>query len=149
MPRVSVRNWLRKPSRPRVGTLKRMWTWPSPGEFMSSISPLPPAKLLDHDAAVFFGDINLHFFQRLHADAVFFMEDDFRLRDLQFVAFAPHGFDQDGQMQLAPARNAELVGGVGVFDAQGDIGLKFFHQPLAQLAGRGPLAFAARSAATC
>ena len=72
------------------------------------------------------------------------MEDDFRLGNLKLVAFAAHGLDQHGQMQLASARYTELVGRVRVFDPQGDIGLKLFHQPLAQLSGCRPLAFAAR-----
>ncbi len=54
-----------------------------------------PSKLLDDDAGILFGDINLDFFQRLHALAVFLVKDDFRLGDLQLVAFPAHGLNQD------------------------------------------------------
>ncbi len=47
-------------------------------------------------------------------------------------------------MQLAPARYGKLIGRIGVFHPQRDIRLQFFHQALAQLARRGPLALAAR-----
>ena len=46
-------------------------------------------------------------------------------------------------MQFAAAENAEGVGGVGIFDAHGDVGEQFFLQARAQITGSDVLAFAA------
>jgi hypothetical protein len=50
----------------------------------------------------------------------------------QFVAFAAHVLEQDGQVQFAAARHAEHVGIGRVLDAQRDVALQF-----ARAGGRG------------
>ena len=60
-------------------------------------------------------------------DAVDFFGDDFWFGDGQFVSFAPHRFDQDGQVQFASSANADGIIAIGdFFDFEGDIGPFFF-----------------------
>ena len=59
---------------------------------------------------------------------------DFRLADLQFVAFAPHHLDQNGELQFAAAHHLERIGAARFFDPDGDVGQQFFVQPVAQIA---------------
>src|SRR5262249_53445427 len=80
---------------------------------------------------------------RLEFASVFVAHDDFRLADHQFKAFAPHGFDEDGELQFAAAENAEGFGRVGVFDANGNVGEQFFLQAVAEVARSEVAAFAA------
>ena len=42
--------------------------------------------------------------------------------DLELVALAPHGFDEDREVQLAASAHIEDVGGRAVLNAQRDIG---------------------------
>ncbi len=44
VPRVSVRNWVRKPMRPRAGTMNSMRTQPVPWLVMVSMRPLRAAR---------------------------------------------------------------------------------------------------------
>ncbi len=64
------------------------------------------------------------------------MHDDFGSRYREFEALATHRLDQDGEMQLAAARDAELVGVLGLIDAQRDVVLQFLHESLADLPTR-------------
>ncbi len=75
------------------------------------------------------------------------MQNDFRLRDLQFVAFPAHLFDQDAEMQLSTASDQEPVRTVRFLHAQGDIRFELFEQSLAQVPRREELAFTARERA--
>ena len=75
------------------------------------------------------------------------MQNDFRLRDLQFIALPAHLFDQDAEMQFTTASDQEAVGTVGFLHAEGDIRFQFFEQSLAQMARREELALAARKRA--
>ena len=60
----------------------------------------------------------------------------------QFVAFAAHHFDQDGELQFAAAHHFEGV--VAQFlHADGDVGEQFLIQALAQIARGDPLALPA------
>ena len=60
----------------------------------------------------------------------------------EFKPFAAHVFEQDGQMQFAASGDAENVGIVGVFHAQGDVFQQFAVEPFANLAGSDVFAFA-------
>ena len=59
----------------------------------------------------------------------------FRLGNLELVSFPPHCLHQYRQVQLAPARNQELIGSVGGFHSQTHVGAQFPHQPFVQIAG--------------
>src|SRR6201991_1055384 len=75
-----------------------------------------------HDATlVDLFDVDHQFLDRLHLLAVDFLEDDFRTRHRQLVAFATHVLDQHRKMQFAAARDQELVGVGAVFHAKGDV----------------------------
>ena len=80
------------------------------------------AQALHDDADVGFRAVDHQHFQRLEALAVFGAHHDFRLADHQLVAFAAHGFDQDGELQFAAAEHAKGFGRVGVFHANGNVG---------------------------
>ena len=74
-------------------------------------------------------------FDRFDGIALDLFGDDFRPRDLEFVPFAAHGFDQDREMQFAPARDGEDVRLLGWLDPQREIRLQFAVKPLAELTG--------------
>ena len=104
----------------------------------------PGAERFHHDADERFRAIDDQQFERFEAPAVFGAHHDFRLADHQLVAFAAHGFDQDGQLQFAAAQHAKRVGGAGIFHAQRDVGEQFLFEPRAQVARSDVLPFAAR-----
>ena len=68
-----------------------------------------------------------------------------RGRDLELIALAAHGLDEDGQRHLAAARDVEGVRrALDLGHAQRDVLERLAVQPLAQLAGGDELALAAR-----
>ena len=72
-----------------------------------------------------------------------FLRQDLGLANHQLVAFAPHHFDQNGQLQFAAPHHFECVRTAGLFHADGDIGQQFLVQPVAQITRRDELSFAA------
>ena len=92
------------------------------------------------DANEIFGAIDDQHFERLEAAAVFSVHHNFGLAGHELVAFAAHGFDQNGQLQFAAAEHAKSFGSVGILDADGDIGEQFLLQTVAQVTGGDPLA---------
>ena len=97
-----------------------------------------------HDAALMgFLDIDGEQLVGLKLDAVGLLEDYARAGDGQFVAFAAHVLQQDGQVQFAAAGDEEDIGVGRVFDAQGDIGEQFLVEAFADLAAGDELAFLA------
>ena len=62
------------------------------------------------------------------------MDDDLRHRNLEFEAFAAHFFDEDGEMQLAAASDAEHIGAVCFGNVQGDVALRFLLETCPELA---------------
>ncbi len=70
-----------------------------------------------------------------------FLEDDFRAADGEFVSLAPHGFNEDGQMQFTTSRDHEAVGPSSIFHPQGDISLQLSVQAFSQLATGDKLTF--------
>src|SRR5581483_1992324 len=88
------------------------------------------AELLHHHPDEFFRNVDgqsLDWFHELALDA---SSDYLRLADHQFVAFAPHHFDQDGKLEFASAHHFEGVRRAGFVDADGDIRQQFFVEPL-------------------
>ena len=71
------------------------------------------------------------------------VEEHFRLGNLEFIALAAHILDEDGEVQLAAAADAEGIGGVGLLHAEGNVGLQLAHQAGAQVAGGDVSALAA------
>src|SRR5690606_20117448 len=100
------------------------------------------AEARHHAALVLLLEVDHELLVRLHELAVDFANDDFRARHRELVALAPHGFDQDRQVQLAATADLELVGVVGVLDAQRDVVLGLAHEAVAQLARSQELAAA-------
>ena len=90
---------------------------------------------LEHALALHdqFGGLARHFawhvddevLERLVGFAVDLAHEDLRLADLEFVPFAAHGLDQDGQMQDAASVDVPLVFAVGGFDAEREVALEF------------------------
>ena len=100
-----------------------------------------PADFFDDRALELHRHLDGQFFVRLQRHPVRFAQDHFRLGDLELVAFPAHCLDEDRKVQFATAGDQELVGGIGFFRAQGDVGLQFLVQPFAQVAGGDVLAF--------
>ncbi|MNZ14035.1 hypothetical protein D3C78_309510 [compost metagenome] len=82
-----------------------------------------------------------HGFERFLQNAVNGAQDNFRTGYRQFVAFATHVFDQDGQVQFTTAGDAELVRIFGLFHTQGHVVDQLLVQTLQNVAGGHELAF--------
>ena len=105
------------------------------------------AQKLHDRAHVFLRHFDGQVFHRLALLPVDGFVDNFRLADLQLIAFAAHGLDQDGKMQLASARDLEGVRRVRFLDAERDVRFNFFEKPVADVARGHELTFAAREGA--
>ena len=66
-----------------------------------------------------------------------------RGRDLQLVAFTAHGLDQDGQVHLTTAHDAEGIGGGGILHLQSNVLQQLFLQAVTDLAAGDVLALTA------
>ena len=71
-------------------------------------------------------------------------EQDLRPRDAEFEAFAPHGFDQDRELQFASPRDHVGVGIGGLLDLERDITLCLLKQTVADHAARHLVALGPR-----
>ena len=100
------------------------------------------AHALHHRALVLFVKVKDDEFVGFVGFAVDFFVDDFGTRDAEFVAFAAHGFDEHGEVQLAPAADFEFVGVVHFFNAQGDVVDEFALQAFFDLPASDEFAFA-------
>ena len=97
-----------------------------------------------HDVALIdLGHVDDNALHRLHDLAVLLVSQNVRGADLQLIAFAAHRLDQDGQMHLAAAHDAEGIVGGGILDLQGDILQQLAHQAVTDLAGGDVLALLA------
>ncbi len=83
-------------------------------------------------------------FQRLMQLTVDLFGQNLRLADLQFITFAAHHLDEDGELQFAAAHDFKRIGATGFFDANGDVGQQLFIETVAQIARSDILAFPAR-----
>ncbi len=90
---------------------------------------------LHHRAKLIVRHFDHQAFERLFRYALVVVQHDMRLANRQLVALAAHRFDQDRQMQHAAAEYLEGVRAVHRLNAQGDVALQFFAEPLGQGAG--------------
>ena len=102
----------------------------------------PRAHFFNNRSLILDGNLYHKLFVRLQRDPVLFPENHLGLRDLQFIAFAPHGLDEDRQVQLSAAGHQKRVRGIRFIDAQRDIGLQFFIEAIAKMARGEVFAFA-------
>ncbi len=135
VPRVSVRNSVRNPIRPRAGTRYSIRTQPVPWLTICSIRPLRSASSCVTDADVLLRNVDRHPLDRLGAHAVDLASDDLRLADGQLESLAPHQLDEHGQRELAAALDLPDVGAVGLVDAQRDVADQLAVEPRLDLAG--------------
>ena len=63
-----------------------------------------------------------------------------RGRDLQLITFAAHGLDQDGQVHLTTAHDAEGIGGGRILHLQSNVLQQLFLQAVTDLAAGDVLA---------
>ena len=87
-------------------------------EFHMPHFPAALADFFDDGALIGFRHLNRQLLVGLRDLAAVAMQNDFRLRDLQFVAFPAHLFDQDAKMQFSTAGDQKPVGTVGFLHAQ-------------------------------
>ena len=108
-----------KPMRPRVGMRYRGGYGFAVRHHVAQFA-FALAHALHHRPLVLFVQIQDDEFVGFVRFAIDFFVDDFGARDAQFVAFAPHGFDEDREVQFAAAAVFEFVRVVHFFDAQRD-----------------------------
>src|SRR5215472_16573447 len=75
------------------------------------------AEALGDDPDELVGHVDDHLFHGFAYRAVDGFRDDFGIAQLQFVTFAAHRFDEDGELQLAAAEHQECIGRVRVLYA--------------------------------
>ena len=139
MPRVSVRNSVRKPISPRAGTRYSIRTQPVEWLTICSSRPLRAGEHLGDDADVLLGDVDRQPLDRLVELAVDLAGQHLRLPGGQLEALAAHQLQQHDQLQLAAALHLPGVGALGVVDPDRDVADQLGVEPVADLA-RGQLA---------
>ena len=106
---------------------------------------LAGADLLDDRADALSGHVHDQTLDGLALLAVDGLVQHARGRDLELIALAAHGLDEDGQRHFAAARDVEGVHrALDLGHAQRNVLERFAEQALAQLAGGDELAVAAR-----
>ena len=135
MPRVSVRNSVRKPIRPRAGTRYSIRTQPVEWLTICSSRPLRAGQHLGDGADVLLGHVDRQPLDRLVHLAFDLAGDDARLAGGQLEALAPHHLQQHDQLQLAAALDLPGVGPLGVVDPDRDVADQLGVEPVADLAG--------------
>ena len=121
MPRVSVRNSVRKPIRPRAGTTTSM-PHPAGAVVDERLRPaLAQREELGDDAEVLLGHVDRDALDRLVHLAVDDPRHDLRLADGELEALAPHLLDQHRELQLAAALHLPGVRPLGREHAQRDV----------------------------
>ena len=91
---------------------------------------------LDHRADDVPRDLDVQLLVRLEDLAALLFHDHLRPRDLELVALATQGLDEDREMKLATPAHDERVRALGLGDAQGDVALQLREEALAELAAR-------------
>ena len=89
---------------------------------------------INHFAGIFLGDVDGHEFDRFAFDTVDFLDDDLRLSDLKLVAFAPHGLDEDREVQHATTEYGPDVLVVGFLNAQREVAVEFLGETVGDVA---------------
>src|SRR5690554_1734531 len=82
-----------------------------------------------------FRNVYVKYFDWLAFYSVDYLEDNLRLPNLQFIAFSPHGFYQDGQVKNTTAINQEFILTISALDSQGEVFLHFLEKPVSQMTG--------------
>ena len=127
---------------PRLGTVNSMRTRPKPWLCMLVIVPLRMPSFSITTPTNSSGTSMVRFSTGSISLVVDALGDDLRLADHQFVAFAAHHFDQDGELQFAASHHLESVRTAGLFHAKRNVGQQFFVEALAKIARGHVLAFA-------
>src|SRR5579883_1787320 len=93
---------------------------------------LPARDLVDDDPRELLVDVDHDLLDGLEALAGLgiALEEDARARDRELVAFAPHGLDEDTELQLAAARDLDRVLLLALRDAYRDVALGLAPQAL-------------------
>ena len=99
--------------------------------------------LFDDSAGEFVRNVDIDLFDRLHDNAVFFLENDVRGGQCHFIAFTAHVFHENGQVHFTASADTEFICGCTVGNAQGNVLEQFFVQTLTQMTGGDILAFLA------
>ena len=88
-------------------------------------------QLVDDDAGIGFIDVDRHLLDRLEPLAAVRLvpEDHPRPADRQLEPFAPHGLDQDAELQLAAPGDVEAVLGRALGNPERHVAFCFTHQP--------------------
>ena len=121
-------HWFRRPISPREGMRTMCWMSPLASMTWSTLriitSSLPAGwpPVLDHEV-----------FERFVTGLFDLFVNDPRLADLELVALAAHGFDEDGQVQDTASEDGPLVLAVGGLDAQREVLLQFLVEAFADV----------------
>src|SRR6266446_2800425 len=86
---------------------------------------LSSTQSLSHNTDKFIGNINNNLLDWLHLLAVDVTNDDLGFRDLQFVTFASHHFDQNRQLKFSATGHPELIRRTSLFNSDCYIGKQF------------------------
>ena len=121
VPRVSVRNSVRKPTRPRAGHAL-LHAHPAVAVVDHLLhAALAQCEELGDDADVVLGQVDRHALERLVQRPVDVAREHLRLADGQLEALAAHELDEHRELQLAAALDLPGVGPLGVLHAQGHV----------------------------
>ena len=96
-----------------------------------------------HSTLILGGNVDDNMLHGLVGLAVDDLGQNVRGRDLQLIAFAAHGLDEDGQMHLTTAHDTEGIGGGGILHLQSDVLQQLFLQTVTDLAAGDILALTA------
>ena len=121
MPRVSVRNSVRKPISPRAGTRYSIRAQPVPWLTICWSAALAQREQLRDDADVLLGDVDRDALDRLVPLAVDLLRQHLRLADRELEALAAHQLDEHRELELAAALHLPGVRARGGEDAQRDV----------------------------
>ena len=94
----------------------------------------PLAKLLHDGAHVFLRDVDGQFFDGFLCDAIHFLQNDLRTRHLEFIAFAAHLLNENGEVEFATSGDLETHSFFIRNDLQCDIRHRLAGEPLRQMA---------------
>ncbi len=114
VPRVSVRNSVRKPIRPRAGTRYSRRIQPVPWLTICSIRPLRRASSWVSTPEVVLGRVDGQVLHRLAEPAVDRPRHHLRLADGDLEPLAAHQLDEDRELQLAAPLDLPGVGPLGL-----------------------------------
>ena len=132
MPRVSVRNSVRKPMSPRAGTTTSMRIQPEPWFTSASVRPFRSAKSCVSTPRYSSGASTETRSTGSCTCAVDLPRHDLRLADRELESLAAHLLDENRQLELAAALHLPRVRRLGRQDAQRDVADELGAQPVLQ-----------------